>query len=638
MRHRVAWSTLVLAFATAPWLLLHAGCGKGEVETSQPGPGTDAGSGGTEGGSFDVFTELPASPNCDDPTDSDGDNVADELEGAPSLDTDGDTVPDYLDDDSDGDGISDADEAANPFLEGNQAGKVRDDPCATLADSDGDGIPDLRDVDSDGDGIADEDEADYDPDGSLGCRVKPDCDDDGVVDPVELAAGSDVLDPASIPPDATLYFVLPYEEPEKQKDFEFSAGVKMADVYFLIDTTESMQAAIDNVASSLDSTILPAILNGDPTASPPIPAIPGAWVGVGAFRDVPWAPWGATTDELYESRFDVAGVTELGNLAEPESGSGGLVAPASIRKILGSLQAAGGGDAPEGLSQALWMAASGGQYAATLGGLWTAPAPSCVAPGELGLPCFRPGALPVFVLITDAPMHNGPVAGYDYNPATTGGTKSYTQALDAMNALGAKVVGVSVNTGTPGVARADLEDLAEKTGSLWYDPAFGGHEYPLVTEQDTATGDVSSEVVRLIGLLAGQGLNNVTTLTRSYSCAGGVDCDGDGAADPAYENAVVPPETEPFDAAKMILDVEPVASSAVPLPYAELDATTFYGVRGDATVSFRVHARNTVLKPPSMMVLRALIRVQTPKGQQLGGASGVKVVYLVIPRYVQQTF
>ena len=274
MRHRIAWSTLVLALSVTPWALVHVGCSKGEVEDQTFPPAPDGGTGGTEAGSFDVLTEVPTSTNCDDPTDSDGDFVADELEGAPDLDTDGDSTPDYLDEDSDGDGVSDETEAANPFLEGNQAGKVRDEPCATLADSDGDGIPDLRDVDSDGDGVADEDEGEYDPDGSQGCRVKPDCDGDDVVDPVELAAGSDVLDPSSVPPDATLYFVLPYEAPEKTKDFEFSAGVKKADVYFLIDTTESMQAAIDNVSSSLDSTILPAILNGDPAANPPIPAIP----------------------------------------------------------------------------------------------------------------------------------------------------------------------------------------------------------------------------------------------------------------------------------------------------------------------------------------------------------------------------
>ena len=35
---------------------------------------------------------------------------------------------------------------------------------------------------------------------------------------------------------------------------------------------------------------------------------------------------------------------------------------------------------------------------------------------------------------------------------------------------------------------------------------------------------VSDEVVRLIGKLVGQGLNNVTTKTTNYDCPGAVDC------------------------------------------------------------------------------------------------------------------
>lgn len=616
-----------------------SGCSKAESDTATFDPTQpEAGTGGTDAGALDVVVDVPVAASCEDPTDSDGDGIADSLELAPNTDTDGDGTPDYLDEDSDGDGYLDAEEAANAYLPDGVPGKVRADTCSPLADTDGDKIPDVRDVDADGDGVADQDERAYDPDGTHGCAKKADCDGDGVVDPVELAAGSDPLDASSTPPDATLYFVLPYQEPELTKDFAFSAGVKMADIYFLVDTTDSMQAAIDNVSASLDTTILPAILNGKPSASPPIPAIPGAWVGVGDFRDIPWAPWGTSTDSLYRSRFNVGGSALTGNVAPPEQGPNGLVAPADVTSILGSLQAAGGGDAPEGLSQALWIAATGQQYAATLGGYWTADDPQCTAPGAIGTACFRPGALPVFVVVTDAPMHNGPATGYDYTPATTGGTRTYQETVDAINQIGAKVVGVSVNTGTPGAARTDLEDLALKTSSTWYDPAFGGSEHALVTEQDTATGDVSDEVVRLIGLLAGQGLHNVTTERKSYDCAGNQDCDGDGSIDQEYHNPVLSPETTPYDAARLILDVEPVASSQVPLPYADIDDTTFYGVRGDATVTFRVHARNTVLRPSTMVVLRALIRVQTPSGQLLGGANGIKVVYLVVPRYVEQTY
>ncbi len=76
--------------------------------------------------------------------DTDGDGIDDREEiGLDYLnprDTDGDRVPDVLDDDDDGDGILTKDENYN-------AGTPADD------DTDGDAVPDYRDVDDDGDGV-----------------------------------------------------------------------------------------------------------------------------------------------------------------------------------------------------------------------------------------------------------------------------------------------------------------------------------------------------------------------------------------------------------------------------------------------------------------------------------------------------
>jgi hypothetical protein len=90
--------------------------------------------------------------------------------GAP--DTDGDGVADYLDSDSDGDGMSDT-------LEG-------------ASDSDQDGLADFRDRDSDNDGILDSDEGDADNDGD-GIRnaLDEDSDGDGIPDAVEGTANLD---------------------------------------------------------------------------------------------------------------------------------------------------------------------------------------------------------------------------------------------------------------------------------------------------------------------------------------------------------------------------------------------------------------------------------------------------------------
>jgi hypothetical protein len=312
-------------------------------------------------------------------------------------------------------------------------------------------------------------------------------------------------------------------------------------------------------------------------------------------------------------------------------------APDNVTKILGSLTAAGGGDAPEATSQALWISATNNLFVATIGGLWQPASPypaPCPDIDNIGVPCFRKESIPVFVLVTDAAFHNGPLAVNNYDPAVVGGMKTYAEATGALGAISAKIVGVPVAGGNPGAARKDLGDLAEKTGSKYYDPQFGGTERVLVSETDVTSGGVSDEVVRLLGLLSGAGLHDVTTARSNYSCAGGVDCNGDGKIDLAYENPPVQAGGAPFDASKLIKAVAPVPSDAVPKPYGSLDSTTFYAVRGAADLSFRVHAENDVWAPDTLVVLRAKILVETPAGQLLGGAQGVKLVYFVIPEHI----
>ena len=100
-------------------------------------------------------------------------------------------MPDYLDLDSDNDGIPDAVEKGT-------------DPNNPV-DSDKDGIPDYRDLDSDGDGIPDATEkgsnpnvlADTDKDG-IPDYLDLDSDGDGVLDATEKAEGTNPADPCSL--------------------------------------------------------------------------------------------------------------------------------------------------------------------------------------------------------------------------------------------------------------------------------------------------------------------------------------------------------------------------------------------------------------------------------------------------------
>lgn len=118
--------------------------------------------------------------------DANNNGMDDAYEGVAMRDTDGDGIPDYLDTDSDNDGVSDVQEILLVALSGADAdgdgiddaidadatggidanGDGVDDSKVNLADSDGDGIPDYMDADSDNDGFADGKEwGDFNKDG-----------------------------------------------------------------------------------------------------------------------------------------------------------------------------------------------------------------------------------------------------------------------------------------------------------------------------------------------------------------------------------------------------------------------------------------------------------------------------------------
>jgi hypothetical protein len=495
----------------------------------------------------DAFVPDGTQP-CHTYTDTDGDTIPDSIEG--EGDADGDGTPNYLDDDSDGDTIPDAQEAGD------------DDLCTAPAntdwgvdaegDTEGDDDMDFLDSDSDNDGVSDADENAVwgtDP-------TRKDTDGDGITDLGEVAAGTDPTDSTSTIDEDDYFVILPYMAPEHEfRELVFGTTLKVADVYFLIDTTGSMDSAIENVATSLASGIVPALRV----------AIPDVQMGVGHFNDVPSGGYGSSNDQPY---WNVVNITD-----DDTEVQGGL------NSLYGSVPWGSGSDTPESNAIALYLTATGNGFTECSSNV---PPQTCPAhPDEMsprvGYPCFRPDALPIIVHVTDAPWHNDHEGAnpYDCTPV------AYANALAELMAINARHVGVFVNNfGTEGLAA--MERMSIDTGSV---DASGN---PLI--ENTDSGSVSSGIVSMIETLA--------TATPQDVNAEGRDVVGD------------PPEEE-YDASVFVKDITPISGfPAPPTGYSSQDDTYFYDVVPGTDVRFEIDFYNNTVEPEDhALVFKATIAV-----------------------------
>ncbi len=203
--------------------------------------------------------DADASDPCASYTDEDGDTIPDSIEGRDDWDDDG--IPNNLDLDSDGDTIPDSIEAGD------------EDICTRPVNSDwgydshgnptGDELPDFLDEDSDNDGLSDHDEyelycSDY--------RLK-DTDVDWYSDLIEVAAGSDPCDSTSVPPDDLVVIDLVYMDYEHDIEYltvEFT-GSEVMDV-----GAAAVDEPDDPPADDYDATVFflsVAPISGDPGVS-----------------------------------------------------------------------------------------------------------------------------------------------------------------------------------------------------------------------------------------------------------------------------------------------------------------------------------------------------------------------------------
>ena len=396
--------------------------------------------------------------------DSDGDTIWDGHEG--EVDTDGDGLPDYRDLDVDCDGILDEVEAGDGSLD------------TPPVDTDGDGVEDFRDPDSDADGLSDgwEREHGLDP-------LEADSDGDGAPDLVEVGRRTDPLDAPGHPGSESYpLFVMhdstpgrPLRLPEPELDhLVLTATIQMADVFFALDSSGSMETEINMLHAGLTSTVVPGVRA----------AIPDVWFGVGRFEDCQdcahnMAVLQRVTDDIEAVERSLEGwSTDCGEI-EPYTQYLYALASGDVTPYLG------------------W----GGVTPAT----WT-----CEVPDALGWPCFRPEAMPIIVQFGDEAFVGGGgfcIPGHDAD-----------LAISALNAIDAHYIGVN-----SGASRPDMQVIAVGTSSV------DTSGWPLVFDISPTGGGLGEQVVEAIEILASQVPVDVTALLRD---------DPDDGVDPVAEFVV----------------------------------------------------------------------------------------------------
>jgi len=339
--------------------------------------------------------------------------------------------------------------------------------------------------------------------------------------------------------DAAPCYEVPLDAGPLDVAMEVQAQIGRADVLLLIDTTTSMQEEIDQIRARLRDRILPAI-----GAS-----IPDSRLGVAAFADFPVSPYGS------------AGQDVPFTLLLPMTSS-----EADAQAAVNALRLASGADQPESQIEALYQTATGAGL-----GAYVPPSEGCPA-GGTGYPCFRRDALPVVLLFTDAPMHNGPT-GHDYGGSLSPRAHTYDETLAVLDRLGARVIGFDSGGGA---GREDLEAVARATHAVDSSGA------PLVYEIGTGGERLSTGVVDAVRTFAGSAVFDIDAV------------------------AVDPDPSDGIDVTALVREIVPLSADP-PSGVVSIDraAGVFRGVAAGTRVSFRVVVQNDLITPgPEPIVLR----------------------------------
>jgi hypothetical protein len=380
-------------------------------DTTVPDTDTDTGDPDTEPTDTDPDTEEPVE-TCmcgPDNQDDDGDGILNGVEGCEDLD--GDSLPNCIDSDSDGDGIPDNQECP-------------EQPCR---DTDGDGTPDFLDRDSDNDGLSDKKEKEKGTD-----PLSHDTDGDGDDDLAEIAYGSNPLDDGDHIPEGLFYVVLPYNAPaDVTRKLTFSTKIEAIDVAIFFDDSGSMGDEINKLKEEVKDNVVGAIAN--------------------QFADNPnYASFG-----LVRFGWEKPYIVEQTMTYDADA----------VKNAIGNLK---GDQGNELAIYAIYLAATGEAYTGSMlpcamnqckdpllgvmhSAKYNVAKADCSAADKIGTAgalCIRKKSMPIFVVITDEDSDDCVPYGSQTTLSTScmfdQGTKELSKdlAIAGMNGIGAKFIGI----------------------------------------------------------------------------------------------------------------------------------------------------------------------------------------------------
>ncbi|MFK8003503.1 MAG: vWA domain-containing protein [Polyangiales bacterium] len=361
------------------------------------------------------------------------------------------------------------------------------------------------------------------------------------------------MDTPDVPPDVPIpCFEVPREAGPVDIAFVLPVALRVADVFFLIDATASMEDEIDTIRERLRSDVVPGVRA----------RIPEAQFGVALVGEFPVSGFGPPEVSPYDMRQQVT--DEL----------------ISVEAALERFPTWGNFDEPEAQVEGLFQVATGAGLLP-----WIEPSSGCPRGGRGGA-CFRRDALPVVLLITDAPMNNGPrgirpQTDYDFVGANRG-PHTFQEAVDAANDLGIFVIGLGARDALSASPMPHLRAMAQATGAI-------------------ANGELLAIDIGGDGAGVGEGI--VNAIAR---LAEGTLLDVDAVIEDV-------PGDE-FDARTLVESIAPLEatpSSGV----REITADSFLGVVPGTSVTFRVQVdaasvplRAETLRIPARVLFRAFGR------------------------------